>query len=323
MLRAFTGMRVTNKEGLHLGNYFGALKPLFSLNATENIFFAADLHTITTNKVNRNFSLDLIGFFLAANPELPNVTLFVQSDYMEFTYLQWILCNITSLGQLYRMTQFKDKSQKSGLSTNAGLLLYPTLMAADVLTWCDEKVLVPVGIDQKQHMEFIRDIAESFNKKYGQTFILPEIILGDTPKIHDLRTGEKMSKSNNNRGTICFSDSDEIIAQKIKEAVTDSLPMPKNTTELETRININKLLDLYTTVTNHSKIKVLEEFGGAQTSYFKRALAHEIISFVAPIRNRFISMDKDYIIKQLQLSAPTVKHQLQKCIEIVKANTIL
>ena len=213
---------------LTIGNYLGSIKNFKSLQDQYECFFnVADLHSITVPqepKLLRERTLDLMAIFLASGLEPEKSTLFVQSHVPQHAELSWVLSCMSYMGQLSRMTQFKEKSQKSEENLNVGLFTYPVLMAADILLYQTD--LVPVGIDQKQHLELARDLAERFNNKYSDTFVIPDGIIGkETGKIMSLKNPEKkMSKSDEDVNSfILLLDDEETIKRKIRKSVTDSL----------------------------------------------------------------------------------------------------
>ena len=222
-MRVFSGIRPSGK--LHIGNYLGALKQWVKLQEkNECFFFIADLHAITTpfdpKKMEKEV-FDTLICYLAAGLDPQKSTIFVQSHVKEHTELAWILGTICPLGDLKRMTQFKEKSKKHPQYVNAGLLNYPLLMASDILLYQTD--LVPVGKDQVQHVELTRELARRFNKMFGQVFKIPKILLSEGEKIMSLRNPKKkMSKTGDPKGCIFLFDTEEEIKAKIMAAVTDT-----------------------------------------------------------------------------------------------------
>ena len=285
-----TGVQPTGN--FTLGNYIGAIKNFVKLQEKYNSYiFIADLHAITSyqkpDEIN-NTILDLAAIYLACgvNPQYTNF--FIQSEIDEHSALGFIMAFQCRVGELSRMTQYKSKKEKQGKDgIDLGLLIYPTLMAADILLYDAE--IVPVGADQKQHIEMTRDLGERFNKRYGEIFKLPEYYIPKVgAKIMNLQNpNEKMSKSasKDDKGTIFILDDIEITKKKIMSAVTDM----DNKIEFdeENKPGISNLLSIYSAITN-KEIKELEEyFKGKSYKDFKESLAKEIENFILPIQERF------------------------------------
>ena len=280
---------------LTLGNYLGALKNWADLqDEFECIYCVADLHAITVRQepaVLRKKSLDTLALYLASGIDPKKATFFLQSHIQEHTQLSWILgCN-TMFGELSRMTQFKDKSQKHADNINAGLFTYPVLMAADILLY--QADLVPVGSDQKQHIELARDIAQRFNTLYSPTFTVPEAyILKSSARIMSLAEPErKMSKSDPNaNASIFMQDSKDEIIKKFKRAVTDSealvAPDP-------TRPGIFNLVNIYSCLTGKTGEEIQKEFEGKGYGDFKLAVGEACADALAPVQKEFARLTKD------------------------------
>ena len=260
MKRVLTGLQPTGN--ITLGNYIGAIKQMKELeNNYDSYLFVADLHSITVaqdpNELRKN-TRDLLALYLACGIDPNKNTIYIQSENVYHTNLSWILeCN-TYYGECTRMTQFKDKSSKHANFT-VGLLTYPVLMAADILAY--DVDYVPVGIDQKQHVEITRDIAIRFNKKYGDTFKVPEPLIKETgTKIMDLvNPSIKMSKSaENKKGVIYLLDDLSVIRKKIASATTDSDNKIKF--DMENKKGISNLLNIYCALTNKTISEAEEEF---------------------------------------------------------------
>lgn len=222
----FSGMQPSGK--LTLGNYLGAMKNWVALQDEYNCYYCVvDLHAITVPQVPKDLrktTLDVLAQYIASGIDPEKNTLFIQSHVPEHAELSWVLNTMTYMGELNRMTQFKEKSQKKAENLNAGLFTYPVLMAADILLYSTD--LVPVGEDQKQHLELARDLAQRFNSRYSDTFIVPEgFIPKEGARIMSLQEpSQKMSKSDENpNATILMLDSADAITNKIKRAVTDSI----------------------------------------------------------------------------------------------------
>ncbi len=283
-----------------LGNYLGALKNWKNLQDEFNCIFAmANMHAITVrqdpSELKKN-TRNLLALFLAIGIDPKEHIVYVQSDVRAHAEMSWILNCYTYMGELQRMTQFKDKSAKHEDNINAGLFTYPVLMAADILLY--QADLVPVGEDQRQHLEITRDIAERFNNIYGDVFTIPE---GYIPKVGARIMGlqnpeRKMSKSesDNPNNVIYILDDLNNIANKIKRAVTDS------DTEVrygEDKPGISNLLNIYGAVTGKSIEEAEADFKGANYGEFKKCVADAVVEELRPIQERFkeISADKEYL----------------------------
>ncbi len=286
---------------LTLGNYVGALRNWVELQKTDEyecFYMLADMHTITVRQEAKNVrknSMDLLALFIAAGIDAEKNPVFFQSHVPAHTQLSWVLnCN-TYMGELSRMTQFKDKSRKHEDNINAGLFTYPVLMAADILLY--QADLVPVGHDQKQHLELTRDLAQRFNNIYSETFKIPE---GYIPKvgarIMSLQNPmQKMSKSDTNEnGYILMLDDPDTIMRKIKRAVTDS---GSEVCRGEGKEGIENLMSIYGAVTGKTMEEIENEFIGKGYGVFKPAVAEAIIEELRPIQERYndLMKNKDYL----------------------------
>lgn len=288
--RIVSGTRATG--GLHLGNYIGALKQWKSFvdreQSAEFLFFIADLHAITTSydkdKLADN-TREIAAAYIASGIDINKVTLFAHSAVPEHTYMQWLFTSITPLGWLNRMTQFKEKAGKKRENASLGLYAYPVLQAADVLLY--QASHVPVGEDQKQHIELAREIAGAFNHRYGADFFnLPEpVILEEGARIMSLRNGrEKMSKSSeSDMSRINLTDTADEISKKIRKAKTDPSPLPELFEELADRPEAANLITIYASLSDKNRQDVLSEFAGKQFSEFKPALADLAIERLSPV----------------------------------------
>lgn len=309
--RYLTGMRITND--IHLGNYLGVISLIQSLkiSSDDTIFmFVADLHSVTNGTIKNN-PYDLVKFWLSSLSNFPNIYYYIQSEFSEICELSWIFTCNTSVGDLQRMTQFKEKSDKHG--TNGGFLIYPMLMSADILM--PKATHVPVGLDQTQHVEMARDVAKDMNAKYGTTFPIPEIVVCESAKIMDLRDcSKKMSKSNPNpNGTIFLTDTNEEIQSKIKSAVTDSLMMPHNIKEIQmSRPEIYNLCNIYRTLLGCDFSVIETKFGGGRTSDFKNALCQAVINTIEPIRQFIKETSNEDIRSILNKHKPIIQAELTK-----------
>jgi len=280
---------------LHIGNYIGALSQWVGMQDNYDcLTMIADLHALTLPqdpKLLPEKIKETVAVFLAAGIDPEKSHIFIQSQNADHAYLAWIFQTITTVGQLERMTQYKDKAQKQGSeSASVGLLTYPTLMAADILLYDADEV--PVGEDQKQHIEITRDIAERFNKLYGDTFKLPSPrISKDTARIMSLQNPDrKMSKSDNDPlGTINILDSEAEIREKIKKAVTDS----GSKIGEQGSAAITNLLTIYAGIKNLTFEEALKLNGGKSYSEFKTDLAEAIVAELSPVREKYEEIRKD------------------------------
>lgn len=307
--RVFSGIQPTGS--IHLGNYLGAIKQwIDSQNHYENIFCIVNSHAITTRQDPaelRAKSYELGAILLACGIDMEKSALFIQSQIDEHAALAWILdCNIP-MGDMSRMTQFKDKSQKNPKNINVGLFNYPALMAADILLY--QAHSVPVGEDQKQHLELTRDVATRFNRDFGQCFTIPEPMI---PKVGARVMGldspeSKMSKSAKGENHAIFLlDSPEVILRKCKKAVTDS---QSGIVFDESRAGLYNLLCLYEIFTQKSRAEIEREFAGKGYGHLKMALAEVIIEALRPVRESYARLQNEqgYIERILQEGADRVR----------------
>jgi tryptophanyl-tRNA synthetase len=277
-------------SSLHLGNYLGALVNWVKMQEDFNAFYViVDLHAITVpqdpNELRTN-TRRTAAQYIAAGIDPIKSALFVQSHVPAHAELAWVLNCITGFGEASRMTQFKDKSQKAGSdSASVGLFTYPILQAADILLY--QPKAVPVGEDQRQHLELTRDLAERFNSRFGQTFTMPEAhILKETAKIYDLQNPTaKMSKSAADpKGLVNLMDDDSTISKKIKSAVTDTDTSIK--VDWENKPGVSNLLSIHSSLSGESTISLEERFAGAGYGVLKSEVADVVISKLGPIRDR-------------------------------------
>lgn len=297
-----SGMQPTG--GIHIGHLTGALRNWFQLQDEFECFYTiVDLHAITI-RINpedlRRWTLDLAATFLAAGIDPKRSHIFVQSHVPEHTQLSWILNCIANMGECSRMTQFKDKSQKYPENVNVGLFSYPILMAADILLY--QADLVPVGQDQKQHIELTRDLAHRFNNLYSPTFKIPEAYIPQFgAKIMNLQDPtRKMSKSDENmQGVIFLTDTETQITNKIKRAVTDSGSEIIYNPELKP--GISNLLTLYHIATNQEISNIETDFKGFGYGQFKAKVAESLVEFLKPFQQRYndLRKDEEYLINVL------------------------
>ncbi len=296
----FSGIRPTGV--IHMGNYFGAITQWVKLQneapaATRLLFCIVDLHAITTLNTSDTLSdhcLFAAAAYLACGIDPQKSTIFLQSHVPAHVELAWLLGCVTPMGWLNRMTQFKDKAGKHKDQAVLGLYAYPVLQAADILSY--QATHVPVGEDQKQHIELARDIAGAFNHRYGDVFVIPEpVIQKEGARVMSLRDGtKKMSKSDISDYTrIDLMDSNDLIAQKIKKAKTDPLPLPETMSELEGRPEAKNLLEMYALCNNAPLEAALRQFGGKVFSVFKDALIDAVVARFSPIRGEMNRLLKD------------------------------
>jgi len=286
IMRVFSGIQPTGE--IHIGNYLGAIKQWLELqNRAECIFCIVDLHALTVpypvEALQKRIREKAIAY-LAAGLDPKKSIIFVQSQIPEHTTLAWFLSTVTPIGDLQRMTQFKEKAKKYAENINAGLLNYPILMAADILLYGTD--LVPVGKDQAQHVEITREIARRFNKRFGKTFKIPEVFLAKAgAKIHSLtEPAKKMSKSDPVQSYISLFDNPESIKKKIMSAQTDSGKDIKY--NFARKPGISNLLTIYSLFSGNP-IKVLEkEFEGKGYQIFKEKLAQLLIEKLEPFRRK-------------------------------------
>ncbi len=302
----FSGVQPTGN--LHLGNYLGALKNFVKLQQeTDCIYCVVDLHAITIFKEPqelRNNILETIAGFIATGLNPKKSIIFNQSSVSEHAELAWIFNCVSRVGWLNRMTQFKDKVGKDKEKASVGLYIYPNLMAADILLY--KATHVPVGADQKQHLELSRDIAQKFNTDFQNNYFpLPEpLIQKNISRVMSLRDGtKKMSKSDISEfSRIDLKDSPDDILKKIKKAKSDSEPIPDNLKELEAKPEALNLVNIYSDLTGSSLDKTLNEFKGKEYSLLKTKLSESLVEVVSPIGkeiNKLMS-DKSYLEKVMQ-----------------------
>jgi tryptophanyl-tRNA synthetase len=295
--RVFSGMQPTGN--LHLGNYLGAMVRWVEMQRThECIFCVVDMHAITVWQDPADLTgqiRSVTAAYIAAGIDPERSILFNQSQVCEHAELAWVLSCVARLGWLNRMTQFKEKAGKDRENASVGLYAYPVLMAADILAY--RATHVPVGDDQKQHLELARDIAQKFNNDYAESirghgiedgifFPPPEpVIMGPATRVMSLRDGtRKMSKSDpSDLSRINMTDDADTIARKIQKAKTDPAPLPSEEVGLEERPEADNLVGIYAALAGTTKAGVLKEYGGAQFSAFKKSLAEVAVSRVGPV----------------------------------------
>ncbi|PHQ70651.1 MAG: tryptophan--tRNA ligase [Sneathiella sp.] len=287
MPRIFSGVQPTGN--LHLGNYLGAIRNFVRLQDDyECIYCAVDMHAITVwqDPANlRSNTREVAAAYLAAGVDPKASIIFAQSTVPAHAELAWIFNCIARLGWLNRMTQFKEKAGKNRENASLGLYAYPSLMAADILAY--KATHVPVGEDQKQHLELTRDIAQKFNNDYGtETFpIVEPLIFGEATRVMSLRDGaKKMSKSDpSDYSRITFTDDRDMIAKKLRKARTDADPLPAEEKGLEGRPEAANLVGIYAALADITKQQVLDKYAGSQFSVFKPALTDLAVETFGPV----------------------------------------
>lgn len=289
----FSGVQPSGS--LTIGNYIGALKNFVELQDEYECYYCiVDLHAVTVPQIPkdlRSHSLDVLSLYLAVGIDPKKSTLFIQSHVPAHAELGWVLNTITYMGQLNRMTQFKEKSKKSDENLNAGLFTYPVLMAADILLYQSD--FVPVGEDQKQHLELARDLAERFNSRYSDTFVVPEPLIKEFgARIMSLQDPEsKMSKSDKDENAfILMLDNKDAIRRKIRRAVTDSLGV---ITYSDQQSGLKNLLNIYSVLSDKSVDSIVASYDGKGYGEFKDDLAEVVIQALSPIQERYKEYRQD------------------------------
>lgn len=323
MARIFSGVQPTGKDGPHIGNYIGAFKQWVALQDNyESYLGIVDLHSMTlpwNPDELRGGSRKVAAMLIACGIDPDRSVLFLQSDVSEHTELAWIMTCLSRMGELSRMTQFKEKSRgKEAGSVAAGLFLYPVLMTADVLAY--RANLVPVGDDQRQHLELMRDLAQRFNRDFGETFPVPDsYIPKEGARIMSLDDpSEKMSKSSDRpTGQLWLLDTPEAVRSKIGRAVTDS---GKEIEAGPDKPAISNLLDIYAGVTGRSEKELEEQYKGEGYAKFKADLAEAVIALLGPIQERFyeISENPDRLDKILGHGAGRAREVAGETLRIVR-----
>lgn len=308
-----------------LGNYLGALKNWVDLQDEYNCAYAImNMHAITVRQDPQELkkrSLDLLKLYIACGIDPEKNLLFIQSHVSAHAELTWILNCYTYMGELSRMTQFKDKSQRHADNINAGLFTYPVLMAADILLY--QADLVPVGKDQMQHLEITRDIAERFNAIYGDVFTIPEgFVTKAGAKISSLtEPTKKMSKSDPNpKGYISMLDDFNVIAKKIKSATTDSEGVIEYRENDPEKAGINNLISIMAAVSGKTIEEVVKEYSGKGYGEFKADIADAVVENIRPIREKYddLSKNKDYLVSIYEKGAEQANYIANKTLNKVK-----
>ena len=323
----FSGVQPTGD--IHLGNYLGAIKQFLNFqNDADSIFCIVDQHAITVfqdpEELKQNV-FSALSIFLACGLDPEKCILFNQSSVREHSVLSWYLSCTARVGWLNRMTQFKDKAGKNRDNASLGLYAYPVLMAADILLYHADKV--PVGDDQKQHLELTRDIAHKFNTDYKQPFFkLPEPIINKAaPRVMSLRdANNKMSKSDVSKySRILLTDSNDEISTKINKAKSDSLNMPTSSDQLDNRPEINNLITIYSSISNIEKDKIIELFANKEISSFKNELKEVVISLIEPISKEIQKIMNDQKYLQETLNDGSLKARERANKTILELNSIM
>ena len=317
----FSGVQPSGN--LTIGNYLGAIKNFSKFSEEYKTFYCVvDLHAITVRQVPadlRRRTYETLALYMACGLDEKKNTLFVQSHVPQHAELGWILDCYTMFGELSRMTQFKDKSAKHSQNINAGLFTYPALMAADILLYQTD--LVPVGIDQKQHLELARDIALRFNQIYSDTFTVPEgYINTDTMKIMSLaEPTAKMSKSDTNQNAVVYIlDSKDDIVRKFKRAVTDSDTVVRF--DAEAKPGVSNLMTIYRAFTGKSYEDIEREFDGKGYGDFKLAVGEACADGLAPVREEFnrLMADKAHLEAVMKAGADEAAYYARKTMSKVR-----
>lgn len=317
--KVFSGVQPSGE--LTLGNYIGALKNFVELQDDYDCTYCiVDLHAITVPQVPKDLrkrTLDVLALYMACGIDPEKSTLFIQSHVPAHTELTWVLNTITYMGQLNRMTQFKEKSKKSDENLNAGLFTYPVLMATDILLY--QANYVPVGEDQKQHLELTRDVAERFNNRYSETFTIPEPLIKEFgARIMSLQDPTaKMSKSDPDENSyILLLDDKNTIRRKIKRAVTDSIGVINYNDE---QLAIKNLLDIYSVLSQEEVETIVKRYDGLGYGKFKEDLAEVVIDALSPIQERYNNYmkNKDILEKVYKEGAEKAEYIAQKTLRKV------
>lgn len=315
----FSGIQPSG--ALTIGNYIGALKNFAELQDEFDCYYCiVDLHAITVPQIPKDLrknSLDVLALYMACGIDPEKSTLFMQSHVPAHSELSWVLNTITSMGQLNRMTQFKEKSKKSDENLNSGLFTYPVLMAADILLYQTD--FVPVGEDQKQHLELARDVAERFNSRYSDTFKVPEPLIKEFgARIMSLQNPEsKMSKSDSDvNAFILLMDDNDTIRRKIKRSVTDSVGVVAYNDE---QLGLKNLINIYSAFSNESISSIVNKYDGIGYGKFKDDLAEVVVAGLTPIHEKYdnIIKNKDLLEKVYKEGAEKAEYNAMKTLRKV------
>lgn len=315
----FSGVQPSGE--LTIGNYLGAIKNWVTLQDDYKCYYCiVDQHAITVPQVPkdlRRMSLEVLAKYIASGIDEEKSCIFIQSHVPEHVQLMWILNSITYMGELSRMTQYKDKSQKKAENLNSSLFTYPVLMAADILLYGTN--LVPVGEDQRQHLEIARDLAERFNNKYSDTFAIPEIYISkQSARIMSLQDPtKKMSKSDENKNAyISMVEEDDVINSKIKKAVTDSVGVIAYNDE---QLAIKNLINIYSSYSNKTPQEIVDIYEGKSYAVFKSDLTQIVIEGIKPIREKYKDLmnNKDHLEKIYKKGAEEARYSARKMMKKV------
>ena len=321
MKTVFSGIQPTGK--VHLGNFLGAIKNWVHLSNEENknFFCVVDLHSITTHPDPKELKSNIeqtLKLLIAAGINLDNSIIYAQSSVPQHAYLSWILSSFCQVGELQRMTQYKEKADSLG--SHAGIFTYPVLMASDILIHKANEV--PVGDDQTQHLELTRNIAERFNNKYGEVFPLPEKSSGKSgARLMSLKHPDsKMSKSSDDiNGTIYFDDDKDTIMKKFKSSVTDSDDTIQY--NLSEKKGISNLIDIYASINEMSHKEVEKTFTDSRYGEFKMAVGECVAEYLNPINLKFTELEKENISEVVEINLQEAKASAELTIQEV--NNIL
>ena len=321
MKTVFSGIQPTGK--VHLGNFLGAIKNWVHLSNEENknFFCVVDLHSITTHPDPKELKSNIeqtLKLLIAAGINLDNSIIYAQSSVPQHAYLSWILSSFCQVGELQRMTQYKEKADSLG--SHAGIFTYPVLMASDILIHKANEV--PVGDDQTQHLELTRNIAERFNNKYGDVFPLPEKSSGKSgARLMSLKHPDsKMSKSSDDiNGTIYFDDDKDTIMKKFKSSVTDSDDIIQY--NLSEKKGISNLIDIYASINGLSHKEVEKTFTDSRYGEFKMAVGECVAEYLNPINLKFIELEKENISEIVEINLQEAKTSAE--VTIKEVNNIL
>ena len=321
MKTVFSGIQPTGK--VHLGNFLGAIKNWVHLSNEENknFFCVVDLHSITTHPDPKELKSNIeqtLKLLIAAGINLDNSIIYAQSSVPQHAYLSWILSSFCQVGELQRMTQYKEKADSLG--SHAGIFTYPVLMASDILIHKANEV--PVGDDQTQHLELTRNIAERFNNKYGEVFPLPEKSSGKSgARLMSLKHPDsKMSKSSDDiNGTIYFDDDKDTIMKKFKSSVTDSDDIIQY--NLSEKKGISNLIDIYASINGLSHKEVEKTFTDSRYGEFKMAVGECVAEYLNPINLKFTELEKENISEIVEMNLQEAKTSAE--LTIKEVNNIL
>ena len=315
----FSGVQPSGE--LTIGNYLGAIKNWVTLQDDYKCYYCiVDQHAITVPQVPkdlRRMSLEVLAKYIASGIDEEKSCIFIQSHVPEHVQLMWVLNSITYMGELSRMTQYKDKSQKKAENLNSSLFTYPVLMAADILLYGTN--LVPVGEDQRQHLEIARDLAERFNNKYSDTFAIPEIYISkQSARIMSLQDPtKKISKSDENKNAyISMVEEDDVINSKIKKAVTDSVGVIAYNDE---QLAIKNLINIYSSYSNKTPQEIVDIYEGKSYAVFKSDLTQIVIEGIKPIREKYKDLmnNKDHLEKIYKKGAEEARYSARKMMKKV------